>query len=69
MSRYVGGVNPIFDFDNDGSVSVSDFIIQFRLRFGGIELKQQAPTPYPVPSRCASPVRACLAIDGMPELR
>jgi hypothetical protein len=27
-------VNPIFDFDADGSVSDSDFI-QFRLRFGG----------------------------------
>ncbi len=29
-----GGTDPIFDFDNDGSVSASDFI-QFRLRFGG----------------------------------
>jgi hypothetical protein len=30
----LGGSNPIFDFDNDGSVSAADFI-QFRLRFGG----------------------------------
>ena len=31
---YFGGTSEIFDFDNDGSVSASDFI-QFRQRFGG----------------------------------
>ena len=32
--QFFGGVNSAFDFDNDGTVSASDFI-QFRLRFGG----------------------------------